>query len=592
MSKKGGDEALVDEGADRLAAASNAHGLALIKRVLVDKRLVETADSTARLNAANASKRAGISTMQGTSQQIFVFVNSKLEQNYDAVAQLEAALSAADTARSAAMALWAAEEDAAAAAQATEAGAARASIAETVGEAKALIEFSTGREALAADIVALRLRRADAARRRRFVDDEARNAGADEAARLEGESAALRSQRLSAALDAAKAALPRAAKGRIRQRTQMQAELALHGREASKIENANARLRRDIAIARESIRSVRRDTDAAAHAAFQASRKRSDSAGHAGLISDGGDDGAAPPDDDDGPVYDDATAAEMAVESAAVEAAHHARRAAVAAADAALQREVAARCKLADRANDLEAFYARVANAPALAEARAVLAAACHVLGGKASVAAAQQLTSKQRKAFLDAAFAALNGNDPPPADPESSPWDAAAAATGPADTSAALAPGCRVSAAAAPSPMPSPMAPLLSPGSCPYWPEDDESYISTAAVVPPRSASDWSRRSASDWSVASAASGGFAPGDASTVMLPRVDGGSCDGSVGTRASLLSSVLSFDDLAKPNALSSRRKVLSKRAARPRRNARPNSPLTPVPQRGARGTPTK
>ncbi|KAK7253238.1 plastid-lipid associated protein / fibrillin family protein [Aureococcus anophagefferens] len=231
----------------------------LLRRSLVDKQMVDTEATIKSYEARQDDTKAQIIRRRNAQAEVYAFVNKRLEENFDSIAQLETSINAAEAEGREARRRFAEEEAAARSANAREIHAHDGEVERCDGERKALEAFAAERGGLTAHLVAVHARC-------ELVEEERRAAersflGSCEADRkmLTREAAEAAAQARKVALEDAKQKLDKTTRRRIGELSRMKKELALHASESAKLETANAALKSKVDALSASLRSVRRD---------------------------------------------------------------------------------------------------------------------------------------------------------------------------------------------------------------------------------------------------------------------------------------------------------------------------------------------
>ncbi|KAH8062963.1 PAP fibrillin [Aureococcus anophagefferens] len=200
----------------------------LLRRSLVDKQMVDTEATIKSYEARQDDTKAQIIRRRNAQAEVYAFVNKRLEENFDSIAQLETSINAAEAEGREARRRFAEEEAAARSANAKEIHAHDGEVERCDGERKAL-------EAFAAERAASRPTSSP-----KMLTREAAEAAA---------------QARKVALEDAKQKLDKTTRRRIGELSRMKKELALHASESAKLETANAALKAKVDALSASLRS-------------------------------------------------------------------------------------------------------------------------------------------------------------------------------------------------------------------------------------------------------------------------------------------------------------------------------------------------
>ena len=231
----------------------------LLRRSLVDKQMVDTEATIRSYEERQDDTKAQIIRRRNAQAEVYAFVNKRLEENFDSIAQLETSINAAEAEGREARRRFAEEEAAARSANAKEIHAHDGEVERCDGERKALEAFAAERGGLTAHLVAVHARCELIEEERRAAERSFLGSCEADKKMLTREAAEAAAQARKVALEDAKQKLDKITRRRIGELSRMKKELALHASESAKLERANAELKSKVDALSASLRSVRRD---------------------------------------------------------------------------------------------------------------------------------------------------------------------------------------------------------------------------------------------------------------------------------------------------------------------------------------------
>ena len=231
----------------------------LLRRSLVDKQMVDTEATIRSYEERQDDTKAQIIRRRNAQAEVYAFVNKRLEENFDSIAQLETSINAAEAEGREARRRFAEEEAAARSANAKEIHAHDGEVERCDGERQALEAFAAERGGLTAHLVAVHARCELIEEERRAAERSFLGSCEADKKMLTREAAEAAAQARKVALEDAKQKLDKITRRRIGELSRMKKELALHASESAKLETANAALKSKVDALSASLRSVRRD---------------------------------------------------------------------------------------------------------------------------------------------------------------------------------------------------------------------------------------------------------------------------------------------------------------------------------------------
>ena len=231
----------------------------LLRRSLVDKQMVDTEATIRSYEERQDDTKAQIIRRRNAQAEVYAFVNKRLEENFDSIAQLETSINAAEAEGREARRRFAEEEAAARSANAKEIHAHDGEVERCDGERQALEAFAAERGGLTAHLVAVHARCELIEEERRAAERSFLGSCEADKKMLTREAAEAAAQARKVALEDAKQKLDKITRRRIGELSRMKKELALHASESAKLERANAELKSKVDALSASLRSVRRD---------------------------------------------------------------------------------------------------------------------------------------------------------------------------------------------------------------------------------------------------------------------------------------------------------------------------------------------